>query len=241
MRIVYKSLDAIILVGGKGTRLQGVVSDRPKPMAEVAERPFVEWLLLNLRAQGVRRVIFCTEYMSEMIEAHFGDGRQWDMEIGYSRDPVPLGTAGAVRYALDKVRGERFLVLNGDSYCRIDLKRLARAHANGRASATLWLVTVDDCRRYGAVDIDEDGAVRGFQEKSSDQRAGLVNAGLYLLERKIIKAIPEGCAISLETEIFPQLVGRGLHAVVGKGPFLDIGTPEAYASAESFFLRQRLL
>lgn len=240
MRAGYKSLDALILVGGKGTRLQGVVSDRPKPMAEVAGRPFAEWLLLDLRAQGLRRAIFCTGYMSAVIEAHFGDGRQWGMEVTYSRDPFPLGTAGAVRYALSQVRGERFLILNGDSYCRIDLKRLAQAHANRRASATLWLVPVDDCRRYGSVVIGEDGAVRAFQEKSPEKRAGLINAGIYLLEHVVAEAIPEGEAVSLETAFFPQLIGRGLYAAVGESHFLDIGTPEAYAISDEFFAREAL-
>jgi len=234
-------LEALILAGGRGTRLRSVVKDRPKPMASVSGRPFLEWLLLSLRAQGVYRVILCTGHMGEMVEAYFGEGHSWDMEVQYSRDPEPLGTAGAVRHALSRVRGDRFLVLNGDSYCRADLSRLAQVHVSRRASATVWLVRVDDCRRYGSVVIGEDCAVRGFQEKPSDQRASLINAGLYLLEREIVTTIPEGRAVSLETEVFPQLVGRGLYAVIGKGPFLDIGTPEAYASAERFFLRQRLL
>jgi NDP-sugar pyrophosphorylase family protein len=185
-------------------------------------------------------VIFCTGYMSETVEAHFGDGRQWDLADTYSRDPVLLGTAGAVRHALNQVRGERFLVLNGDSYCRVDLKRLVQAHANRRASATLWLVPVDDCRRYASVMIGEDSAVRAFQEKSPEKGAGLINAGIYLLEREVAESIPDGRAVSLETELFPQLIGRGLYAVVAESPFLDIGTPEAYAIADEFFAWETL-
>ena len=228
-------IDAIILVGGKGTRLQSVVNDRPKPMAEVAGRPFVEWLLLGLRAQGVRRTVFCTGYMSEVIEAHFRDGRQWDMDVVYSRDPVPLGTAGAVRCALSQVCSDRFLVMNGDSYCPVDVRRLEDAHITYGACATLWLMRVDDCSRYGSVEIGMDGVVRAFQEKSPNKRSGLINAGIYLLAREVVEAIPQGRAVSLETEFFPQLIGHGLYAVVGEGPFLDIGTPEAYAMAERFF------
>ena len=227
--------EAVILVGGKGTRLQSVVKDRPKPMAKVAGRPFVEWLLLLLRAQDVRRVVFCTGYMAEAIEAHFGDGRQWKMEFTYSRDPGLLGTAGAVRYALAHLRSDRFLVLNGDSYCDVDTKRLEKVHAACGARATLWLAKADDCSRYGSVEIGPDGAVRAFHEKRSERRAGMINAGVYVLEREVVGTVPEGRAVSLEAEFFPTLIGHGLYAAVGDHPFLDIGTPEAYASAEQFF------
>jgi len=226
--------EAVILVGGKGTRLQSVVKDRPKPMAKVAGRPFVEWLLLLLRAQDVRRVVFCTGYMAEAIEAHFGDGRQWNMELVYSCEPVLLGTAGAVRYALTQLHSDRFLVLNGDSYCHVDTKRLEAVHMASGARATLWLVKVDDCSRYGSVEIGQDGAVRAFHEKRSERRAGIINAGVYMLERELVNTISEGRTVSLETEFFPTLIGHGLYAVVGDSPLLDIGTPEAYATAESF-------
>ena len=230
-----KPLEAMILVGGKGTRLQNMVSDRPKPLAEVAGRPFVEWLVIALQAQGVRRLIFCTGYMSEVIEAHFGDGRQWGMEILYSRDPIPLGTAGAIRYALGQVRSDRFLVRNGDSYCRVNVSSLEEAHVARGACASLWLVPVDDCRRYGWVEIGEDGAVQAFHEKPSEKHDGLISAGVYLLEREVVESIPEGLSISIETDFFPRLIGNGLYAVVGKGPFLDIGIPEAYIAAQKFF------
>jgi NDP-sugar pyrophosphorylase family protein len=204
-------------------------------MAEVAGRPFLEWLLLLLRAQEVRRVIFCTGYMAEVIESHFDDGSQWNMEFVYSRDPVPLGTAGAVRHALPQLRSDRFFVLNGDSYCPADTKRLEAAHLAGQARATLWCVRVDDCTRYGSVEIGQDGVVRAFTEKMPQKRAGTVSAGVYMLERDVVSTIPEGCTFSLETDLFPALIGHGLYAVVGDTPFLDVGTPEAYATAEKFF------
>jgi NDP-sugar pyrophosphorylase family protein len=227
--------EAVILVGGKGTRLRQVVKDRPKPMSEVAGRPFVEWLLLFLRAHEVRRIIFCTGYMAEAIESHFGNGTQWQMEFAYSRDPVLLGTAGALRRALTLLHADRFLVLNGDSYCEVDIRRLEEAHVARGARATLWLVKVDDCSRYGCVEIGPDGAVRAFREKAGETCPGIINAGVYLLERELVSTIPEGRAVSLETDIFPALIGHGLCGVVATQPFLDIGTPEAYARAELFF------
>jgi D-glycero-alpha-D-manno-heptose 1-phosphate guanylyltransferase len=226
--------EAVILVGGKGTRLQSVVNDRPKPMAEVAGRPFLEWLLLLLRAQDVRRVVLCTGYMAETIETHFGGGGQWNMEFLYSRDPVALGTAGAVRHALRQLRSDRFLVLNGDSYCPADMSRLQAAHVARGARATLWCARVDDCSRYGSVEIGPDGGVRAFHEKIPQKRAGTVSAGVYMLEREVVSTVPEGCTSFLETDLFPALIGHGLYALAEDTPLLDVGTPEAYATADSF-------
>jgi NDP-sugar pyrophosphorylase family protein len=230
-----QSLDAIILVGGKGTRLQSVVKDRPKPMAEVAGKPFAERLVVMLRTQGINRVVFGTGYMGDVVKDYFGDGRQLDMEITYSCDPTPLGTGGAIRYALNQIQSDRFLVLNGDSYCPIQLDRLIEMHVSRHAKATLWLIPMSDCGRFGRVEVDQDHAVLAFIEKSSEKLAGLINAGVYLLEREAAKNIPAGRAVSLETEFFPGLVGKGLFAIAGTGPFLDIGTPESYATAERFF------
>ena len=226
--------DALILVGGKGTRLQSVVSDRPKPMAGVAGRPFAEWMLLALRKQGVRRIIFGTGHRADAFREHFDDGGQWDIEVDYSHETEPLGTGGAIRLALDTVRSERVLVMNGDSYCPFDLPRLQHAHAERGARASIWLVRVDDCRRFGTVEVGADGEVVAFLEKQGVARAGLINAGIYLCERGVIEPIPEGRAVSIEREVFPGLIGQGLCAVVGDGPFIDIGTPESYAVADRF-------
>lgn len=234
-------LDAIILAGGRGTRLQSVVSDRPKPLAEVAGRPFVEWLLLALRMQGVRRAVLATGYKGEMVEAHFGDGARLGMEVAYAHEAVPLGTGGAARHALYRVATGLVLVLNGDSFCPFDIARLVAAHQQANAAATLLLVPMDDCRRYGAVAAAEDGRVLSFREKNADLGAGLINAGVYLFDRRTLDGIPAGRAVSLENDTFPALIGHGLYATGGEGPFLDIGTPESYASAERFFDDHRAL
>jgi NDP-sugar pyrophosphorylase family protein len=234
-------MDAIVLAGGKGTRLQRIVGDRPKPMAQVAGRPFVEWLLLALRSQGLRRVILSTGYKGDMVEAHFGDGERLGLDLIYSHESVPLGTGGAVRHALRKVETDRALVLNGDSFCQFSVNQLASVHLQTRAQATLWLVQMDDCRRYGAVEIERNGNVVAFREKSLDQHAGLINAGVYLIDRHVLAAIPADRPVSLETDVFPTLIGRGLHATSGKGVFLDIGTPESYRLADSFIARNTAL
>ncbi len=227
--------EAVILAGGKGTRLKRIVKDRPKPMAVVAGRPFLERLVHLLYSQGFHRIIFSSGFMAEVIEAHFGDGSSWQMEFEYSVDPFPLGTAGAVRHALSNLYSERFIVLNGDSYCPVDTQRLEKVHSAAAARATLWLVRADDCSRFGSVDLSPDGTVRAFHEKAEVRCPGVINAGIYMLERDAVATIPEGVEVSLEKELFPSLIGHGLYGVIGEQPFLDIGTPEAYASAERFF------
>lgn len=231
--------EAVILAGGKGTRLREAVKDRPKPMAEVAGRPFVEWLVMALRAEGVRRVVLCTGHMHEAVARHFGDGGALGIEIVYSRELSPMGTAGAVRLALDKVLSDCFLTLNGDSFCRVDLARFVETHVSRGARASLWLIPVNDCSRYGSVILGDDGAVLSFQEKDSTRSAGLINAGVYLFQREALAAIPTGREVSMEKEVFPRLAGHGLYGVKGAGPFIDIGTPAAYAEAQNFFASDR--
>lgn len=223
--------EAIILVGGRGTRLASVVSDVPKPLAPVGGRPFLEWVVDLLRQAGLTHVVFASGHLGDHIESHFRDGADWGLRVSHVREPQPLGTGGAVRHALAATTTSPLLVLNGDSLCRLDLPRLAHVHAAHRAAATLWLLPQPDCRRFASVEIDADGAVLGFREKAANPHAGLISAGLYLLERRTIATIPDGIPVSIEREVFPGLVGRGLYAAVGDDAFIDIGTPESYAGA----------
>lgn len=226
--------EAVILAGGKGTRLQGVVRHQPKPMAGVAGRPFAEWLILQLKSCGIRRIVFCTGFMGDAIKGHFQDGLTLGVELGYSQDPFPLGTGGAVRHALAELHSNRFLVMNGDSYCRFHPDRLLATHVQSRAKVTLWLTRAAG-NRFGAVEIDEEGAVRAFREKPADSAGHLVNAGIYLMDRRAIESIPPKTNYSLEYDLFPSMIGEGLSAVAGDDPMLDIGTPESYAAADEFF------
>ncbi len=225
---------AFLLAGGRGTRLRPVLADRPKPMAPVGGRPFVEWVLLSLQEQGIRRIVFCTGPMGDQIEAHFGDGRAWGMETVYSREEAALGTGGALRLAAEREPRGPLLALNADSYCAFDLGRLSAAHQDREARATLWLAASEDCGRYGSVEVGADGRVTAFREKAAAGRPGWVSAGIYLFERAVIEGLPPGRAVSLETDVLPALAGAGLYAVAGDGPLLDIGTPESYHKAESF-------
>lgn len=230
-----------MLAGGLGTRLRAAVSDRPKALATVNGRPFLAYLLDDLVSAGVGRIVLCTGYLSEQVELQFG--RDYlGTPLVYSPEPRPLGTAGALRYALPQLSTDPLLVLNGDSYCRCNLLDMLRWHHARSSYATLCLTQVSDPSRFGNVRIAEFGEVEAFEEKNASRQASpqhscdhvWINAGIYLLAADVIRAIPEGQAISLERDVFPGLVGRGLHGYCGNGEFIDIGTPESYSQAEDF-------
>jgi len=225
-------LDAIILAGGKGTRLASIVQDRPKPMADVAGRPFLEWLLLELRSQGVQRVILSIGHLGGVVREHFGDGTAFGIDVVYAQEESPLGTGGAVRAALEQTRGRRVLALNGDSYCRFDAAAMLRAHILAGARATIAVTHVADAGRFGAVQRAPDGTVRAFREKDPSVGAGWINAGVYVLERELLEPLRFGEAYSIERDVLAAQAGAGVHSVAVRGPFIDIGTPESFVQAQ---------
>ncbi len=224
----------VILAGGLGTRLRPVVADRPKVLAPVLGRPFLAYLLDQVATAGLRDVVLCTGYLGEEVRIAFGDAHG-HVRLAYSRESSPLGTAGALRAALPLVSTDTMLVLNGDSYCEADFRALEAFHRASGAVATIGLVQVADTRRYGRVQTDAAGRVLGFEEKGTAAGPGWINAGLYLLERRLVQSIPAKGPVSLEREVFPAWIGRGLHGHRSEGRFIDIGTPESYAAAEAFF------
>jgi NDP-sugar pyrophosphorylase family protein len=225
-------VQAIILAGGLGTRLRPLVSDIPKPMAEVAGRPFMEYLLLQLRRAGVTRVVICAGFKAEPLNAYFGDGSRWGAALEYSIEPEPLGTAGALKLAEPLLSGDRWLVMNGDSFLDISLAGLAEAHRRTPAPATIALARVADVQRYGSVNCAEDGSLTRFVEKGHSTGPGLVNGGIYVIERRTLELIPDRGATSLERDVLPQLVGRGLRGVQSDAFFIDIGVPEDFLRAQ---------
>ena len=225
---------AVILAGGSGTRLRSVISDRPKVLAEVKGRPFLAYLLDWLAAARVRSAVFCTGYLADHVREALG-AKHGPMSLLYSEESTPLGTGGALRLALPMLDSDPVLVVNGDSFCGLDLKDFLNWHDSQRAVATLVSVWMADAGRYGHVNIKGDGCVLGFNEKGCCSE-GWINAGIYLLSRSLLQDIPEGTAVSLEREMFPMWVGRGLYGYRTNQPFLDIGTPESYAEAKRFFL-----
>ena len=231
-------LTAVILAGGFGTRLRAVVSDRPKVLAEVNGRPFLAYLLDQLADAGVQSVVLCTGYKAEMIEAEFGDTYR-GMSLRYSPEPEPLGTAGAIRLALPLIDTEQVLILNGDSYCDADVRSYYEEHLQRGTVGSLLLTHVEDASRFGKVLADAAGCVTDFQEKQPNSGDGWINAGLYLLSRELIAEIPPEGAVSLEREMLPGWIPRGLGTTCSKARFLDIGTPESYDEAAEFFAVDR--
>jgi NDP-sugar pyrophosphorylase family protein len=227
-------MQAVILVGGLGTRLQPVLHDLPKPMAPVQGSPFLEYQLTRLKRSGVDEIILCAGYRADMVRAYFGDGARWGLHLHYSIEPSPLGTAGALKYA-EALLGDSFLVLNGDTYLELDYLALQRAHWNKRALATIVLVTDARAQAYGNVMMGDDGRIGAFDEKPTNpSNVDLINAGAYFCERGILNSIPRGRAVSLEKETFPDLLayGAAIYGFQVSGYFIDMGTPEKYRQFE---------
>ena len=226
-------IPAVLLVGGMGTRLRSVLPSTPKPLAAVGGKSFLELLVRQLRSQGIRRLVMCSGYLADQIESEFGDGSAWDVQIQYSRETHPLGTAGAIKLAERELKEHfEFLVMNGDSFLEIDFSHLIRVHRERKALVTMAVVPVENAARYGTLQVDYSKRVTGFTEKSGMDAPGLINAGVYVFGRSIFEHIPEGMA-SLERDVFPRILDLGVHAVEQTGMFIDIGTPEDYARAQA--------
>ena len=228
-------MEAILLCGGLGTRLRSVVSDRPKPMADIAGKPFLHYLVKMLSESGVKHLIFALGYMGEQIEAYFQSGEEYGLSISYSYEDSPLGTGGAIRNALSKVSGENVLVLNADTYFHTDYESLLREQLKNKAAMTIASRKIEDISRYGAILKDESGRILRWNEKMSSDRAeapcpGEINGGIYVMQKSLIEKIPEGKQ-SLENDCIPAWLEDGLYlqAVPSDGYFMDIGIPEDYA------------
>ncbi len=233
----WGSVTAVILAGGLGTRLRQVVSDRPKVLAEVHGRPFLTHLLERLADSGTKRVVLCTGHMGDQIEAAFGNSYR-GMSLAYSKEATPLGTGGALRLALPLITSHCALVMNGDSLCAVNLSTLWARHQMLGLEGTVVLVKSSETGRYGKVKVDAAGKVISFEEKISSNGSGWINAGVYLLNRRLIEGIPYGTSCSLERDMFSSWVQQGLHGYKSTGPFLDIGTPESYGLAEAFLMHR---
>lgn len=228
---------AAILAGGLGTRLRSRVADRPKVLALVRGQPYLAYLLEQLTGAGIRNVVLLTGYLAEQICSTFGDSYA-DLRLTYSREPSPLGTAGALRRALPHLSSSTILLLNGDSYCAASLSELWEFHHRRSADLSLVLTPVEDCSRYGRVLVGSDDRVLRFEEKNQASGSGWVNAGIYLIGRSLIQETPPDIPVSLERDLFPVwIAGKRCFGYPCRGHFLDIGTPESYAEAEAFFAR----
>lgn len=225
--------DVVILAGGRGTRLESVPGDMPKPLRPVNGRPFVEYLIDQVRAAGLRRIILSLGHKPEAFDPLIArEGLLKSVEAS------PMGTGGGLRAALPLLHAPTILVMNGDSYANVDLRVPVAVHRRRRGLATMLLAEVEDTARFGRVEIGEDGVIEQFAEKGQ-AGPGLINAGVYVLSKSVIEQIPADRAVSLERETFPSLIGRGFYAEAGSFAFMDIGTPESYAASAEFFQKTR--
>jgi len=226
--------DAIVLCGGAGLRLRSITGDGPKVMAQIANRPFLELLLRQLRRCSFRRVILAVGYRKETISSHFGN-EFLGLELVYSDEAFPLGTGGALRHAACLVESAAALVMNGDSYTDTNLYQLVEDHYGSDADASLLVVRADGRNDCGSVLMDDRGWIREFKEKVSSSEFAYVNAGIYVLSRSLLFSIPAAVQVSIEHELFPRWLKENklLRAVVFSGECIDIGTPERYRMAQA--------
>src|SRR3712207_3839862 len=223
-------MQAVILVGGEGTRLRPLTTTVPKPVVPLVDRPFMAYMLEWLRGHGVDDVVLLMGYLSTAVRNVLGDGSAYGVRLRYVEEPEPRGTAGALKFA-ESLLDERFFMLNGDVLTDMDLTAQLAQHQQTGARGTLALVPVDDPSSYGLVRLEDDGRVREFVEKPpADQiDTNLISAGAYVLERDVVDLIPPDANVSIEREIWPQLVGDGLYGFAHQRAYwLDIGTPERY-------------
>ncbi len=227
-------MKAIMLAGGKGTRLRPLTIHTPKPIVPIFERPFLHYQLdLLKQVPEIDEVILSLNYQPRRIEEIFGDGSDAGLNIRYVVEPEPLGTAGAVRYAGESLH-ESVVVFNGDVLTNVDLAAVLKLHRERKAKATIVLTPVDNPTAYGLVETDADGNIKRFLEKPNPDEitCDTINAGIYILEPDTFDRIPKGQPWSIERSFFPSLIERNetFIAYVYRGYWIDIGTPEKYTA-----------
>jgi mannose-1-phosphate guanylyltransferase len=222
-------VQAVILVGGEGTRLRPLTVTVPKPVLPLVDRPFLVYMLEWLRRHGVDDVIMSCGFLATSVRNVLGDGSQLGLRLRFVEEPEPRGTAGALKYA-EELLDERFLMLNGDVLTDIDLTAQIAQHEQTGAVGPLALVPVEDPTGYGLVRRNDDDSVKEFVEKPTADSidTNLISAGAYVLERSVLGLIPPDRNVSIEREVWPRLVGNGLYAFEANAYWLDIGTPERY-------------
>lgn len=241
MSVSLEEITAVVLAGGLGTRIRHVLPGLPKPMAPVAEKPFIEWVVRYLQQQGVSRVLVSTGYLGEKISGHFASTKIRGVSVTCIAEPEPLGTAGGFLHTSHQ-SGETptgWLVLNGDSLILTDLSKITKVLNDSKADAAMLGLEVPDASRYGTLDAGSSGDLLRFAEKKPG--AATINAGVYLFRGSLLAHFPADRPLSFEQQAFPALLARGTRIQVVKvnAPFLDIGTEESLKQAEGFILHNQ--
>ncbi|ALS27875.1 NDP-sugar synthase [Paenibacillus cisolokensis] len=224
-------MNALLLAGGLGTRLRPLTENLPKPMALVANRPWLEHLIVHLKKQGIRHFVIAVKHYPEVIENYFGTGEKWGVNIQYAVEQTLLGTAGAIKNA-EPYLDDRFIVINADIVHEIEIEPLLAFHKRHGGGVTIGLTEVDDPTHYGVVEQDGEGRILRFVEKPRLEEApsNRINAGIYVMDKEMLRYIPEQQEVSIERETFPLLIekGEGVYGTVISGYWMDMGTKERY-------------
>lgn len=239
MRLAHEpeEIDVVILCGGLGKRLRQIIKDRPKVMAEINGRPFMDILLDYMAGYGFKRFILCVGYMGDTIKQYY-QTRAASMDVLFAEEKEPLGTGGAVKNAEPFIQSNPFLVMNGDSFCPLDIYGFINFHLVKKALLTIALSNLEHAQDCGVIELDESKRILAFNEKQRKHNT-LVNAGVYLFDRKILSMIPAGRACSLEHDLFPKTTNKKFYGYITQESFIDIGTPERFEKAKENLHRER--
>ena len=232
IRTCTAGCDLVVLCGGLGTRLRSVVSDRPKSLVMIDGRPFLDFILEHFAHHGIARIILCTGHLGDCIDERYASFRH-PYELVFSRESSPMGTAGAVKHAAGLIRSDPFMVVNGDSLIDVDPNELLGFHAAKQGWATVALASADARDDVGFVTLDSRAKVTAFTEKRPGSGTKYHNAGVYVLRRAVLAEIPDQRPSSIETNVLPALLPRGVFGFLSNAPLYDIGTPERLARFQS--------
>ncbi len=220
------AMQMLILAGGLGTRLKDLTKNTPKPMIEFGGKPFLEYLILNYRRQGVKNFILSVGYLNQQVIDYFNDGDKWNVQIQYSVEEDPLGTAGAIKQA-EKLLKEEFFVTNGDTFMDINVKKVKNFHSNNRSLATLAVLKAKRKQNSGVIKLNSQGGILDFHSSEKSNADNFINAGFYLMKKEILDDIPQG-KVSLENEVFPKIKNMLKAVEIVPEYFIDIGTFDTY-------------
>ncbi len=237
MHCPLEEISVVILCGGLGKRLKSVTKNKPKPMVNIGEKPFLDIIIDYMAGFGFRRFILGIGYRAEVFKKYYRSFPAKDLEIKFCEEKTPLGTGGAVKKAKSLIKSNLFLVLNGDSFCEFDPLDFLRFHKNKKAIVSMLLRKVSSGADYGKVKLDKASRVIDFNEKDSQAKNCLVSAGVYAFDKKVFSFMPRQEKFSLEQDFFPKLSGTNCFGYTKSGFFIDIGTPRRYLKANKYFLK----
>lgn len=231
-----KEADVVILCGGLGKRLKSVISDRPKPMAEIKNRPFLDILVDYVASYGFKRFILCIGYNGNVIKKYYQSNKDNSVTILFSEESEPLGTGGAIKNAESLIKSNPFLVLNGDSFCQVDLHKFLDFHIKKRALLSMVLTGISKDRDYGVINLGRSQRIIKFDEKVESKSSNFINCGIYSFDIRIFSLMPVNRNFSLEYELFPKIINSKFYGYITEGTFIDIGTPGKYRKAKKILV-----